>query len=212
MSNQYPSPYASAPVATTGNGEVPLDQPLYGASFGQAVKRFFTKYATFSGRASRSEYWWWMLCNALVVIVLYGAFIALMVTGIDPDTGEPDSLAFGVPLGLLGLYWLAIIIPTIALAVRRLHDGNFSGLLYLLILVPGIGSLVILVLMLMPTVPDGARFDADGGAAAHANAFGSPSGYPGAPAGGYMGQNAPQGYQQADSQQGYQQPGGPTQP
>src|SRR6185312_8282818 len=72
VSNDYPGPYPSAPVAVPGNGGVPLDQPLYGASFGQAIKRFFTKYATFSGRASRSEYWWVQLFNFIIVAVLYG--------------------------------------------------------------------------------------------------------------------------------------------
>lgn len=45
-----------------------LSAPLYGASFPQAVSRFFRKYATFSGRASRSEYWWWVLANTLVAV------------------------------------------------------------------------------------------------------------------------------------------------
>lgn len=201
MSNGYPSPYPPAPAATDLNGATPLDQPLYGAGFGEAIKRFFTKYARFSGRASRSEYWWWMLCNAIIVTVLYVLVLVLGLAGADPQTGEP-GMAMAIPALLLVLYGLAIIVPTIALTVRRLHDANFSGLLYLLVLVPGIGGLVILVLTLMPSVPEAARFDADGGAAAHANAFGGQAGYPGAPAGGFAGQNAPQGYQQ---------PGGPAQ-
>lgn len=202
MSNEYPSPYTSAPVAAPANGEVPLDQPLYGAGFGQAIKRFFKKYATFSGRASRSEYWWVQLFNAIIGGVLYAISMAMMVGSIDTTTGELTSAAFAVPMFILGLYGLAVIVPTIAITVRRLHDANFSGLLYLLVLVPGIGGLVILVLTVMPSVPEAARYDADGGAAAHASAFGAQAGYPGAPAGGFAGQNAPQGYQQ---------PGGPTQ-
>ena len=55
----------------------PLDLPRYGAGFGEAVKRYFKKYATFSGRASRSEYWWIAVFNALVGIVA----VATMIMG-----------------------------------------------------------------------------------------------------------------------------------
>ena len=51
----------------------PLDWPHYGIGFLPAVKRAFQKYATFSGRASRSEFWWWVLANAIVGTVLYAA-------------------------------------------------------------------------------------------------------------------------------------------
>lgn len=210
MSNEYPVPHASAPVAGIPIGDVPLDQPLYDASFGQAVKRFFKKYATFSGRASRSEYWWWTLCNAIIITVLYALMIGLGVAGADPYTGEP-GMGIIFPTILLVLYGLAIIIPTIALTVRRLHDANFSGFFYFLVFAFGIGGLAVLVMNLLPSAPEGARFDADGGAAARANALGGQAGYPGAPVGGFAGQNAPQGYQQPAAQQDVQQPGGPTQ-
>ena len=49
----------------------PLDWPHYGIGFLPAVKRAFQKYATFSGRASRSEFWWWVLANAVIGTVLY---------------------------------------------------------------------------------------------------------------------------------------------
>ena len=48
---------------TSNSGQVPLDAPLRGATFGQAFTRFFKKYAIFHGRASRSEFWWWFLAN-----------------------------------------------------------------------------------------------------------------------------------------------------
>ena len=51
-------------------GETPLWAPLYGATLQQAVQRFFKKYAIFSGRASRSEYWWWALVSLIVGIVI----------------------------------------------------------------------------------------------------------------------------------------------
>lgn len=137
-----------------------LSQPLYGASFGQAVKRYFAKYATFSGRASRSEYWWVYLFVSLVHIVF-----AIILTIVLVSTGEatesgirgtgPEIAVFVV----WGLVVLALIIPTIAITVRRLHDANLSGWLYLLNLLPSVGSIIVFVLTVLPSNPLGARFD-----------------------------------------------------
>ena len=157
----------ATPLPRTGNSPVPLDQPLYNASFGQAVKRFFTKYATFRGRASLSEYWWAALFNALVAIVasiLLAISIAAtagqqMQQQTDPETWRPAPLTV-VLIVLLSAYALAVLIPSIAVAVRRLHDANYSGWFYLLSLVPGVGGLIILIFMVLPTQPQGARFDA----------------------------------------------------
>ncbi|WP_395244831.1 DUF805 domain-containing protein [Agromyces sp. MMS24-K17] len=152
MSNA-PAPQ-SAPAA-----EVPLSAPLYGASFGQAIQRFFKKYATFSGRASRSEYWWWALANYLIITVLY---ILIAVGGAyDPNTG----LIVAGPLAIiayvvLGIYGLAVIVPNLAITWRRLHDTNRSGGFFFLALIPFVGWIILLVLTLLPTNPAGSRFDA----------------------------------------------------
>nr|WP_318241763.1 DUF805 domain-containing protein [Arthrobacter pullicola] len=139
---------------------MPLSQPLYGASFGAAVKRFFKKYATFSGRASRSEYWWFMLFQAIVITVLYIGLMISIVSSIDPYTGEPTNYTFMLPMSLMMIYGLATLVPGIALSVRRLHDAGLSGWLYLVILVPVIGGIAVLVFSLLPSKPEGARFDA----------------------------------------------------
>lgn len=150
-----PNPYG-APAPSTPQDS--LDLPLYGAGLGQAVKRYFTKYATFSGRASRSEYWWVALFNALV------GFVALAIVAIGGGFNEPAA-AGEMPPGaipgvlLLSLYGLATFIPNLALVVRRFHDANFSGWFYLLALVPFFGSIVVLIFVLMPSNPAGARFD-----------------------------------------------------
>lgn len=149
----YPSMLPSSGYPT----DVPLSQPLYGASFSTAVKRFFQKYATFSGRASRSEYWWFMLFNFIIVMALYIVTMMLLVSSVDPVTGEP-GMAFLLPLILMSLYGLAIFIPSIALAVRRLHDANFSGFMYLLAFVP-LANVAVFIFTLMPSNPAGARFD-----------------------------------------------------
>lgn len=142
---------------------VPLSVPLYGASLPQALSRFFRKYATFSGRASRAEYWWIALVN-FVVLVVSGA----LALGLGAATGTP-SPSGGVYLGggaavggvLGGLWFVAVLIPSLAVTVRRLHDVNLSGWLILLNLVPSVGSLIVFILTLLPPSPLGARFDAD---------------------------------------------------
>lgn len=136
----------------------PLDQPLYGATISQAVQRFFKKYATFSGRASRSEYWWVALVLGLAYLVL--AILAGVLGAATRSAGSSDPGPGLIPIAIiLVLGGLAIIVPSIALGVRRLHDANFSGWLYLIHLVPYVGSLVVLVLTIMPSNPLGARFD-----------------------------------------------------
>lgn len=98
-----------APPMPVSKPEPPLDQPWYEADFMGAFKRFWKKYATFSGRASRAEFWWAYLANFLVAIIL--GLLCLVFIG----------------LVLLPLYALAIIIPNLAIAVRRLHDSNLPG-------------------------------------------------------------------------------------
>ncbi|HTE61819.1 MAG TPA: DUF805 domain-containing protein [Solirubrobacteraceae bacterium] len=152
---------------TSASASAPLDRPLYGASLSQAVRRFFAKYAVFTGRASLSEYWWSVLFVAVVSLVIWVPGIILgAVTGTrstDPTTGLAESAPgpIFIPFVIVGfLLFLAVLVPGIAVTVRRLHDANLSGLLYLLVLVPSFGSLIVLVLTLLPSSPEGARFDA----------------------------------------------------
>jgi uncharacterized membrane protein YhaH (DUF805 family) len=155
-----PTPYIPAEPQTAG--VPPLWAPYYSAPFSAAFTRFWKKYATFSGRASRSEYWKWVLAELLISIVLGGITVALAFSGstIDSSTGAmtPGPL-FGIGAGLFIIWYLVTIVPHISLGVRRLHDINQSGWMYLLNLIPSIGSLIILVLSVLPADPRGARFD-----------------------------------------------------
>lgn len=158
MSYEQPAP--PAPPAGASGQDVPLWAPLYGASFGAAVKRFFTKYSDFSGRASRSEYWWWILFAFIVGVVIEGLGLALGFAG---GTTNADGTASPGPIfwvaGVLALVWvLATIVPHLALIWRRLHDANLAGPFFFLSFVP-FGSLVVLVFTLLPSKPEGARFD-----------------------------------------------------
>jgi uncharacterized membrane protein YhaH (DUF805 family) len=144
-------------------GEPPLWAPYYGAPFPVAVKRFFKKYAAFSGRASRSEYWWWTLVSVGVSIILNIIISAGSTTSslTGTSTGGPGAI-FGTVL--LVIWGLATLVPSLALSVRRLHDGNFSGWLLLLVLVPFLGAIAVLVFMILPSNPAGQRFDQPTGA------------------------------------------------
>ena len=82
-----------------------------------AVKSVLGQYATFSGRASRSEYWWWTLAVVLVMLavgLVEGALLPPMI-GFEPyreQTGQPISMVVS----------LALLLPCLAVSVRRLHD------------------------------------------------------------------------------------------
>lgn len=156
----YPqSGYPQSEYAQSGSA-VPLDQPLYGATFGQAVGRYFRKYADFSGRASASEYWWSVLMNALAVGVLYVLLIAGAVASpTDPRTGEPEfTPLLGIVMGLYVVYALGQVLPTLAVIVRRLHDTGRSGWWYLISLIP-FGSIALLVFLCQTSTPQGFAFD-----------------------------------------------------
>ena len=100
------------------------------------------KYAVFSGRARRKEYWMFFLFNLIITLVL-----AL----IDSLTGTFSSQA---GLGLLsGLYSLAVLIPSIAVTVRRLHDTGRSGWWILIGLIPVIGGIILLIFMVLDSEP-----------------------------------------------------------
>lgn len=103
-------------------------------SFPDAVKMFFARYVDFQGRSRRSEYWWVVLFNVLVMTVL--VILMLTLGGFNPDTGAMGPLGF-LFAGIIGLYALAIIIPSIALFVRRLHDINQTGWIYLGLVIAG---------------------------------------------------------------------------
>jgi uncharacterized membrane protein YhaH (DUF805 family) len=94
------------------------------------------KYAVFSGRARRTEYWMFVLVNV----------VAGMILGIvDAILGTGGALA--------GLYALAVLVPGVAVAVRRLHDTGRSGWWLLVGLVPLVGAIVLLVFALEDSNP-----------------------------------------------------------
>lgn len=105
-------------------------------------KALIENYANFSGRASRSEYWY----NVLFFVILGIALPALgAILSMAMDDGLPLTM-FTIAQFIL---WLALIIPSLALVVRRLHDIGKSGWWYFIILIPcGVGFIWLLILML----------------------------------------------------------------
>lgn len=108
------------------------------------------KYAVFSGRARRMEYWYFVLFNLVVYIVL---------TLIDTLLGT-FNIVQGVGL-LSGIYSLAVLIPTLAVMVRRLHDIDRTGWWILINLIPLIGTIVLLVFALTPGTPGSNQYGPD---------------------------------------------------
>ncbi|MDY6783937.1 MAG: DUF805 domain-containing protein [Cyanobacteriota bacterium] len=108
------------------------------------------KYAVFSGRAGRREYWYFFLCNLLISF------------GLAVIDGILNSLVQGI--GVLGvIYSLAVFVPSLAVAVRRLHDTGRSGWFLLLGLIPLIGAIIVIVFLASKGDPDtnkyGSRVD-----------------------------------------------------
>lgn len=100
------------------------------------------KYAVFNGRARRKEYWYFTLFNIIFSIALAVADVA---TGnFNPEGG----------VGLFGgIYTLAVLIPGIAVSIRRLHDTNRRGWWLLIALIPIIGAIVLLIFMIEDSTP-----------------------------------------------------------
>ncbi|MEW6384213.1 DUF805 domain-containing protein [Stenotrophomonas hibiscicola] len=102
------------------------------------------RYAQFEGRANRREYWMFQLFLLIVSTVLMVPLIAGLVM-------QSDMLGIASII-LFVVFWLATFVPVIAVTVRRLHDCNQSGWMYLLAFVP-FGGLVIFVFALLPGTP-----------------------------------------------------------
>ncbi len=94
------------------------------------------KYTTFTGRARRAEYWMFTLFNIIIAVVL-GV--------LDAVIGSPGILG--------GIYVLAVLLPSIAVSIRRLHDTGRSGWWLLIVFVPFIGAIVFLVFSVLDSQP-----------------------------------------------------------
>ena len=124
-------------------------------SFTDAVRTCINKFATFDGRATRSEFWWFYLFAALVGLVGYVPIFILMLIGASSNDGAISSV-FTILTVIFWIVWLIVVIalyiPLLAVGSRRLHDRGQSGWLQLLYLVP-CGSIVLLVFFVLEGTP-----------------------------------------------------------
>jgi len=106
-------------------------------TFGPAVSSVFRNYARFNGVASRSEYWWWALFTTVISLVAGTLDIAI--------NGQQN-------IGLLQSLWaLGVIVPSLAVGVRRLRDAGYAWGFLLLALIPFVGAIVVIVLLCQPS-------------------------------------------------------------
>jgi uncharacterized membrane protein YhaH (DUF805 family) len=121
---------AIATSSTSYQGEGYQGGQYHPPGFQESVRTVFNRYATFTGRSRRPEYWWFVLFNIIVSLVL----------------GIIDGVVFGGEVGVLGaIYNLAVLVPSLAVGVRRLHDTGRTGWWLLIALVPLIGIIVLIV-------------------------------------------------------------------
>lgn len=110
-------------------------------TFGQSIQTVFSKYAEFRGMASRSEFWWWILFTSLVSAALNGFTMWGFTLGSDISPGS----------SLAGAWAIAVLVPTLAVTIRRLRDAGYEWGHIFWILLPLAGAIVLIVLCAQPT-------------------------------------------------------------
>jgi uncharacterized membrane protein YhaH (DUF805 family) len=122
-------------------------------SFGAAITSFFTKYATFSGRARRSEFWY---------VVLFTTLVSIVISIIAPGPFMEFNGVMVQQQSMLSNLWsLATLVPSLSLTWRRLHDVNKSGNYFFFILIPIVGAILLFIQLVKDSAPG-------------ANAYGEP--------------------------------------
>jgi uncharacterized membrane protein YhaH (DUF805 family) len=125
-------------------------------TFGQAIATCFRKYADFTGRASRPEYWWFALFAGLVSIALniVGSATSLGRFSLPVMNGYGYNYFNGVGSGnvLTNLWSLAILLPSLAVAVRRLRDSGRSWGNLFWVLLPVVGAIILIVQLCQPSI------------------------------------------------------------
>ena len=123
-------------------------------SFADAIKSYFKNYATFTGRARRSEFWFTVLFTTLV-----SAGLSTLFPGANVPIGEGLTMQQSSPI--VNLWSIATIVPSLAITWRRLHDVNKPGPYFFYILIPIAGVIMLIIQLVKDSAPG-------------ANAFGTP--------------------------------------
>ncbi|MEL6809154.1 MAG: DUF805 domain-containing protein [Pseudomonadota bacterium] len=118
-----------------------------------ATRTVLSKYVTFSGRASRSEFWWWVLALFIVLFICQMVDGLLILPLLGFEAFQPEG---GTPLSFI--VSLLVILPNIAVAIRRLHDTGRVGWWVLIGLVPIVGALVLIYFYIQPSEENANQF------------------------------------------------------
>ncbi|MFC7754690.1 DUF805 domain-containing protein [Tsukamurella soli] len=163
---QYGAPRFRYPPPSNPGARDPRDLglPLYGAPFAQSVVRFFRGYVRFSGRASRSEYWWAQLFCFVTLLIVMALVAAIVLVGLAIGSDGDGLSAVGIAITVVGaavavLAIFGLLLPMYAVGARRLHDAGYPGAWILCALIPYVGGLVWIVVGVLDTNPSGMRFD-----------------------------------------------------
>lgn len=130
-----PAPGGGFPPPPGTFGQPAASQAM---SFGAAIKTCFTKYANFTDRASRAEYWWWALFNALInVIIMVVGLLTIELAAMDVYIDEGTEMEIGIfGIVLYGLWNLIVLVPSLAVMIRRFHDVGRGWKLFFCLFIP----------------------------------------------------------------------------
>ena len=120
-----------------------------------AYKNFFKNYAEFTGRSTRPDFWWVWLGNLILsipfwIIYFYIVYLSTVMDSVSDSASEATFMVFGLVVIIYAIFYLAILVPTLALSVRRLRDAGFHWAFIFLRFAP-MGGIALLILFAMPT-------------------------------------------------------------
>jgi len=120
-----------------------------------AYKNFFKNYAEFTGRSTRPDFWWVWLGNLILsipfwIIYFYIVYLSTVMDSVSDSASEATFIVLGLVVIIYAIFYLATLVPTLALSVRRLRDAGFHWAFIFLRFAP-MGGIALLILHAMPT-------------------------------------------------------------
>ena len=125
----------------------------------ESIRSVFVQYATFSGRARRSEFWWFVFANWFVSSILSAVTFVPPLVRSTSNNGEAFVASAGSTV--FGLCSLAVLIPALAVGARRLHDTNRSGWNCFMFLIPLAGPVILLYFLIQEGTSGSNSYGAD---------------------------------------------------
>ena len=119
-----------------------------------AYKKFFKNYAEFTGRSTRPDFWWVWLGNFILsipfwIIYFYVLYLSTVMVSVSDSASEAAFMVLGLVVIIYAVFYLAILVPTIALSVRRLRDAGFHWAFIFLRFAP-MGGIALMILHGVP--------------------------------------------------------------